>query len=153
MLHITVVVFCCKQCHILVSYSPFVLLENIDSNCKVTFNQEMFLCHFRYRPPFKSAVHLLTHMIRSHAPLEGKTSICKVPGCATPTKPRGALICHFQEKHCLTKNEDGTSTVVPVPNHLYSKYKEVRFLCFYHLHAIQARVCSMFFYLFSTFHR
>lgn len=75
-------------------------------------------------PPFKSAVHLLTHMIRSHAPLEGKTSICKVLGCATSTKPRGALICHFKEKHCLTKNEDGTSTVVPVPNHLYSKYKE-----------------------------
>eukprot|EP00111_Clytia_hemisphaerica_P009502 TCONS_00027865-protein len=51
--------------------------------------------------PFESSSNLLTHMIDSHAPLEGKMSRCKVKGCSSNHKPRGILISHFQEKHCL----------------------------------------------------
>jgi hypothetical protein len=45
-------------------------------------------------------------MIESHAPVEGKMSRCKVKGCSSSHKPRGALIVHFRERHCKCVSPD-----------------------------------------------
>ena len=58
---------------------------------------------------------LLAHMIQIHAPVEGRYEPCRVPGCSIVKKPRRVMINHFQEKHCLRKNADGTLTTVPLP--------------------------------------
>lgn len=39
-------------------------------------------------------------MVENHTPEEDRMSRCKVKHCSSSQNPRGALICHFKEKHC-----------------------------------------------------
>lgn len=39
-------------------------------------------------------------MTEAHCPDDGQMIRCKVRNCNSSQKPRGALICHFKEKHC-----------------------------------------------------
>ena len=74
-----------------------------------------------FRPSFKSAANLLGHMIQTHAPLEGEMAFCRVAHCTQTQMLRGAMICHFQEKHCLLHKEDGTSSPVPLSDAVIPK--------------------------------
>jgi len=73
-------------------------------------------------PEFKKASSLLSHMIHTHAPLEGGVTACKVKGCDDRTsRLRGGMIAHFQETHCFVKKEDGKTAKVPLSDKLFRK--------------------------------
>ncbi|XP_065052366.1 SWI/SNF nucleosome remodeling complex component-like [Rhopilema esculentum] len=73
---------------------------------------------------FATSNDLLAHMVFSHAPQEGSMKACKVAGCKPVQRPRGSMICHFNQVHCNTSTVHDDEQVT-LPQLLFPKVVDI----------------------------